>query len=135
MLRKIIGIIIVFSFMSCDEVKEIDLKLEKLTPETTFRLDTINISHWDSLYIVTPYGSISSGKYDMPESVLNKINSMAMYNDSHYTLLFIKNNKLVNYSIVGRNVVDFALLKPDERRTFPSNQEYKLDAKRIATIP
>lgn len=134
MLRKLTGIIIVLFFISCDEVKEVDLKLEKLMPETAFRLDTINIGQWDSLYIVTPYKAIDAGKFDMPESVLNRINYIAML-DNYNTLLFIKNNKLVNYSIVERNIFDFILVEKNGRSTFPSSQVYKLDVKRNVIIP
>lgn len=124
------------SFISCNnKVKEIDLKLEKLTPGTTFKLDTININDWDYLYIVRPYETIDSGKYNMPESVLNKINNTARYDDGSCTLLFIKNNQLINYSIVQRNIIDFILLEPDTKYTFPFSQEYKLDIKRVVTIP
>lgn len=119
-----------FSFISCSKVKEINLNLEMLDSGSTFRLDTINKADWDSLYIVKPYGKINPNKYSMPESVLKKINS-TISSDNYCSLLFIKNNQVINYSIVPRNPIDFSMWEMEEINTFPSDQEYIVDNTRI----
>lgn len=132
MLRKITGIIIIFLFLSCsNEAKKIDIELIDLHAESEFSLDTFNSSDWDSLYILKPYQQIDTNRYNISESVLNRLKNNAMI-DTYCSLLFFKGNQLVNYSFIPRSVADFS--KIEGKTTFPSNQKFKLNDERIVFI-
>ncbi|MFT4221658.1 hypothetical protein [Dysgonomonas sp.] len=133
-LSKIIisGIIIILPFISCNnEIKEVNLNLSGLNMGTEFRIDTINTNDWDSLFIVKPYAIIDSNKYNIPKSVLKKIEFQTLF-DGYCSLLFFKNKQLINYSFIPRNISDFSQIK--EGSLFPSHQIYKLNDKRLVVI-
>lgn len=133
-MKTTILIITLFLFLSCsngDKVKEINLNLSNITEDSSFSLDSINTSDWDSVYILTPYAIVPSNEYQIQESTQKMLQDLTLF-DSQCTLLFIKDKALINYSSVPRNIADFADIKGNN--TFHSKQIYKLDNARNVLI-
>ncbi len=135
-MRKVIFVITIVLFLiSCNKkVVKIDLNLSRLNTEAIFKLDTINLNDWDSLYIVKPYNTDNLDRFNIPKPILKKINS-TVTTDGTCCLLFIKNDHLANYSFVPQTVANFASKELEDISILSSDQVYQLDEERSVTIP
>lgn len=133
MIKTLFTVLLLISIASCNRsTKEISINLSGLEVSSVFRLDTINTSDWDSLYILKPYHKIEINIDGMSDSDLKNIESQSML-DGYCSLLFLKEDRLVNYSFISRDMADFSQIQ--DKSIFPSNQNYELNEKRIITIP
>lgn len=133
MIKVLFIVLLLISIASCNRsIKEVSINLSGLEVNSVFRLDTINTSDWDNLYVLKPYHKIEINIDDMPDSDLKNIESQSML-DGYCSLLFLKEDSLVNYSFISRDMADFCQIQ--DKSIFPSNQNYELNEKRIITIP
>lgn len=132
-IKILFTVLLLISIASCNRsTKEISINLSGLEVSSVFRLDTINTSDWDSLYILKPYHKIEINIDGMSDSDLKNIESQSML-DGYCSLLFLKEDRLVNYSFISRDMADFSQIQ--DKLIFPSNQNYELNEKRIIAIP
>ncbi len=69
-------------------------------------LAKINKVSWDSVYVLKPYQTVDEVNVKIPKKYKNKLNYNALH-DGYCTLIFTKNNKMVNYAEISRTKVDF----------------------------
>ncbi len=85
--------------------------LESSVSNDTLYWYQIDIGHeWDSVYIVKPYAVVSEIDAELTETDRVAIEKLTQF-DIVCTLLFIKDNRLVAYSSVPRDVIDFCQVK------------------------
>lgn len=134
MIKILFTVLLLISIASCSNrsTKEVSINLSGLEVNSVFRLDTINTSDWDNLYVLKPYHKIEINIDSISDSDLKNIESQSML-DGYCSLLFLKEDRLVNYSFISRDMADFSQIQ--DKSIFPSNQNYELNEKRIITIP
>ena len=98
----------IFVLVRCNfnnENKEVESKLAKLEVGSTFSLDTMNTKkEWDQFYIAGPYQyEALRKKIDIPEFIKN-----ITLTEGHCVLIFMKDNQMVSFSVIGRDNVDFS---------------------------
>lgn len=136
-LNLIVAFLAFIFFTSCSgnssEKKDLDKILSDIEIETLFGLDEVNKSDWTEVYIIAPSElfDIKNSGLEMPKA-LEKTVSDQMVSSGTCLLLFVKNNKVVNYASVSRTVADFSRLKSADY--FLSKQKYYLNRDRVVFI-
>ncbi|WP_321517932.1 hypothetical protein [uncultured Bacteroides sp.] len=109
--------------------KDVEACLVKQPNNSSFMLDTINTSKWDSVYVMAPYQYVNIEK-NIPylsDKLKKKFKETAMIG-SYCTLIFVKDQKVVSYSSIKRDVADFSSL--DGKIGYPLKQNYQIVAYR-----
>jgi len=88
--------------------KEINLerKIEKASTGECIDLAKLNKVSWDSVYVLKPYQTIDEVNIKVPKKYKKRLNDNSML-EGCSTLIFTKNNKLVNYAEIADIKIDF----------------------------
>lgn len=121
---------------SCGEKenKDIEARLVKQPENSSFMLDTINTNKWDSVYIMHPYqySNIEKCLPYLSDKLKKKFKEAANF-DAFCTLIFVRDQKVVDYSYIKRDAADFTSLNVS--LGYSSKQNYQIVAyRKIRTI-
>jgi hypothetical protein len=121
---------------SCGEKenKDIEARLVKQPENSSFMLDTINTNKWDSVYIMHPYQypNIEKCLPYLSDKLKKKFKEAANF-DAFCTLIFVRDQKVVDYSYIKRDAADFTSLNVS--LGYSSKQNYQIVAyRKIRTI-
>lgn len=130
-MRKLLFILSILSLAGCGkkEIKDVEAFLAKKQNFSSFALDSINTSKWDSLYVMNPYqyAIIEKRVPHLSHSLKRKLKQIGT-SDDYCALIFVRKQQVVNYSIVDRNIADFSSL--DGKIGYSSKQRYRIVAYR-----
>ncbi|MDH6310394.1 hypothetical protein M2451_003281 [Dysgonomonas sp. PFB1-18] len=138
MIKKVLLTIIcsasVLLFLSCgnrQENRDIEKHLSRINTNASFTLDTINTASWDSVYVLSPYmiPEYQDFNITMTDETDADISNSIGNSDHICILLFTKNNTLVNYATIKREIADFHSLKK-----YSSKQRYRINSRREVYI-
>lgn len=132
-IRYFLYVSIFLLFGGCvNKDRNLESKLQIIGENSYFSLDSIEVSDWDTVYILTPYVDIE-GKLKLSVSEKLKYELGSKSYDHLCSLIFIKEGEIISYYDVNRSIADFSFLDTTSCR-FGRTHVYLMDANRKVLI-
>ena len=128
-MRNYLFLLVLLFLPSCGkkENKDVEACLANQPDHSSFMLDTINTNKWDSVYVMGPYQyeNLEKSIPYLSHNLKKKFKQTAML-DTCCTLIFVRNQKVVSYSTIKRDIADFSSL--GSKIGYSSKQNYHIVA-------
>lgn len=122
-------IIAFFTLLACHNLEndKVEVVLSKIENNTLFRIDSIETKSWDTLCIIRPY-ELLTNVTDVDFSIKERkmVEDLTRF-DGHCTLLFVKDRRIISYTVISRDIADFSTL---DKVYFRSNQIFRITNQR-----
>ena len=119
-----VGLVILTGCRNSKESNVLNQQLALIEANATFSLDSLQRDDWNVCYLIRPYANADSLlqalKTRNSESALVRNN--AQFNDGVTTLLFVKDNRIIDVQTISRKVMDFAALPDSINQFYPASK-------------